>query len=307
MDAAGSVKVSNPLSIISSSRGSIILASALHRRSSSGASSRGSVVSTVRGLSVASASAPPSVGGVNIFTDAFRVLAAMFRTALYTGVVDYNHLESSFLISAVTILMLGMVFSSKGFQPGSVGYNMLTFVTAALIVASSVIFASLLSFEVYRSLKLSTLDAVARQLEVARAETALTGGSGPKGGARRGARRRTSVMTKFQGVVAALSKPWGASGITGRRDSSGHNSFGIGRASLGMLRHGTRASILLSRNARALALSQASVIDPSRPLPLAHLVAELPVGRDCVVLDGDPSPGPASNVRVGVVPVACTQ
>ena len=88
----------------------------------------------------------------------------LYRTALYTGVIDYNHLESAFLIAASMILMLGMVFTSNGFTPGSVGYLFLTSVTFLFIVGSTTVFATLLSFEVYRSFKFSKMNDMARQV-----------------------------------------------------------------------------------------------------------------------------------------------
>ncbi len=42
--------------------------------------------------------------------------------------INYNHLESGFLVCSCFILILGLVFASKGFGVGSVGYKMLTFV-----------------------------------------------------------------------------------------------------------------------------------------------------------------------------------
>ncbi len=65
--------------------------------------------------------------------------------------VNYNYLESSFLVSGVIILILGMVFTSKGFAAGSFGYNAFTSVAALFIVGSSSVFAALLVFEVRRT------------------------------------------------------------------------------------------------------------------------------------------------------------
>lgn len=61
--------------------------------------------------------------------------------------------ESAFLLASVAVLVLGMVFASKGFAPGSVGYIVLIVVTAALIVCSAGAFIVLLVFEVFRSIK----------------------------------------------------------------------------------------------------------------------------------------------------------
>ena len=46
-----------------------------------------------------------------------------------------------------------MVFTSRGFAPGSVGYLLLTIVAASIIVVSTTVFGFLLCFEVYRSIK----------------------------------------------------------------------------------------------------------------------------------------------------------
>jgi hypothetical protein len=46
-----------------------------------------------------------------------------------------------------------MVFASKGILKGSIGYDVLTSITAIIIVASTLSFVCLLVFEVYRSLK----------------------------------------------------------------------------------------------------------------------------------------------------------
>jgi hypothetical protein len=61
----------------------------------------------------------------------------------------------SFLISGVFILILGMVFTSNGFQPGTFSYNAFTTLAAMFIVGSTVVFASLLVFEVRAVLRWS--------------------------------------------------------------------------------------------------------------------------------------------------------
>ena len=95
-----------------------------------------------------------------------HILGSLLRTALYTGVVNYNHLESAFLIAANVILMLGMVFTSNGFAVGSAGYTALTVVTFMFIIGCCVVFGALLSFEVYRSFKFSILNDIARQVRI---------------------------------------------------------------------------------------------------------------------------------------------
>ncbi len=60
--------------------------------------------------------------------------------------------QSAFLVSSVVILMTGLVFMSRGFSPGSVGYNGMTTLVAALVVVSVVAFVAFVGFEVYRSI-----------------------------------------------------------------------------------------------------------------------------------------------------------
>jgi hypothetical protein len=59
---------------------------------------------------------------------------------------------------------LGMVFTSKGFGPGSTGYNLSVAVTASAIIVSTFVFLALLVFEVYRSVKYAAIHDVARQV-----------------------------------------------------------------------------------------------------------------------------------------------
>jgi uncharacterized membrane protein (UPF0136 family) len=61
--------------------------------------------------------------------------------------------ESAFLLSSIAMLLAGMIFTSRGFAPGSTGYLLLTIVAAGLIILSVGVFLALLCFEVYRSIK----------------------------------------------------------------------------------------------------------------------------------------------------------
>lgn len=87
--------------------------------------------------------------------------------------VDYNRLESAFLIISALVLMAGMVFESRGFAPGTPGYVILTALTATLIIASSATFVVLLVFEGYRSVRFSFLRKDARRAEVESIEAAM--------------------------------------------------------------------------------------------------------------------------------------
>jgi hypothetical protein len=66
--------------------------------------------------------------------------------------------ESAFLLSSIAMLLAGMVFTSRGFAPGSTGYLLLTIVAATLIILSVGVFLALLCFEVYRSIKVRKLE-----------------------------------------------------------------------------------------------------------------------------------------------------
>ena len=139
------------------------------------------------------------------YTRRMTVLAQRrVRTVVYTGVVNYNHLESSFLISAVLIMMLGMVFSSNGIAAGSALYALLAGVTATIIVVAIASFAVLMVFEVFRSLKFIALNDVARKVEVEEAERAAMGvlfgrqGTDSDGRKRRKTRRRSSLVERFR-------------------------------------------------------------------------------------------------------------
>ena len=46
--------------------------------------------------------------------------------------VDYNHLESSFLVTAVGVLIAGMVFASRGFNPNTVRGRVVSVLLSAL-------------------------------------------------------------------------------------------------------------------------------------------------------------------------------
>lgn len=61
--------------------------------------------------------------------------------------------ECTFLITSTLVLMLGMVFSSRGFSPGTPGYQAFTMVTGVLVISSCLVFLLLLLFEVARSSK----------------------------------------------------------------------------------------------------------------------------------------------------------
>ena len=155
---------------------------------------------------------------VSCVVRSLRWLLTTAKATVYTGIINYNHLETAFLIASIVILILGMVFTSQGFTPGSTGYNILTAVAVVIIVTSTSVFVSLLTFEVYRSLKFSELNDVARQLEVDHIEQALIQ-SRSRGRAKAGddstrgtrhrdspSRRRSSLMAKVDVVRRRFSR-----------------------------------------------------------------------------------------------------
>ncbi len=133
-------------------------------------------------------------------------------------------LESCFLVSAVLVLVAGMVFSADGFSRGSTGYDPLTALVSGILIVATATFAVLLAFEVYRSVKFAEAHALARQLEEEAMEEAVLGrwhrravaaGSVGGGGVRwrasiAGALRRDSVHGRrlsaaFAGSPTAVS------------------------------------------------------------------------------------------------------
>lgn len=99
--------------------------------------------------------------------------------------------ESAFLVTSVLVLELGMVFSSRGFPPGTVGYVLLNIITAAIILGSAASFIILLAFEVYRSIKLAVAYEQARKVEMAMEEERLLQKS-------RSGRRRKQALKSAQ-------------------------------------------------------------------------------------------------------------
>jgi hypothetical protein len=95
------------------------------------------------------------------------------RHRVESVMADYNSLESGFLISAVLILISGMVFASGGFHPGSVPYNMLTTIVTVLILGSVLSFFVLLFVEVYKSFRDASLHDEQRKSEADRVEATL--------------------------------------------------------------------------------------------------------------------------------------
>jgi hypothetical protein len=192
--------------------------------------------STTRSTATATATGTGSSSTLNAPGSGWRhVLAAFMRAAVYTGKIDYNHLETTFLVIAITILLIGMVFFSRGFVPGSIGYMLLTAIAASIISLSTSAFVILLAFEVYRSLKVSTLDSYARQLEADKLEVVMRQRS--KSTVRR--RSSVTVLQLMEGnehlglssSIRGLTTADSTSGYASRRRSSLMNSRALWRGS----------------------------------------------------------------------------
>ena len=134
-----------------------------------GASGSGSLSIFSRGGSIGSAN-PFSEENLALFKNA-RAMGNLVASLSF--LVDYNILESTFLILSVVILMAGMVFVSNGFAPDSTGYAILTYTIAVLMIVSTSSFAALLVFEGYRSIRYTFLRKAAREAEVASIESRL--------------------------------------------------------------------------------------------------------------------------------------
>ena len=100
--------------------------------------------------------------------------------------------------------MAGMVFVSNGFNSGSPGYTLVTWGVAFLIVGSAAMFVTLVTIEVYRSIRYHKLHIAARDAEVERAEQAIRQARGGGGSNRRisdGLTRRTSLVDKLSSAA----------------------------------------------------------------------------------------------------------
>jgi hypothetical protein len=134
-------------------------------------------------------------------------------------------LESCFLVSAVLVLMAGMVFSADGFTRGSTGYTLLTVLVSGVIIVATATFALLLAFEVYRSVKYAEAHALARRVEEEAVEEALLGRW----------RRRAGRAGPAGSPPSAGSSRWRASIVGALRRDSSHGRRLNGRSSRALL------------------------------------------------------------------------
>jgi hypothetical protein len=107
-------------------------------------------------------------------------------------------LESCFLVSATLVLMAGMVFSADGFTRGSTGYTLLTVLVMVVLIGTTASFSALLLFEIYRSVKLAGVFALARRVEEEAMEEAVLG--------RRLRRRTGASATDGVGMLTTLRR-----------------------------------------------------------------------------------------------------
>lgn len=77
---------------------------------------------------------------------------------------SYNKLESAFLITAITILLCGMIFKSGAVAVGGPAYIILTVIVAVLILGAIVGFLVMLGLELYRSCKFAAVSVSATDM-----------------------------------------------------------------------------------------------------------------------------------------------
>jgi hypothetical protein len=143
----------------------------------------------------------------------------LHNALVFVGVVmqrvmeDYNHLESTYLISGMLVLLAGLVFNGGGFRVGSVPYHLLTAAVAGIVVFATVAFVVLLAVELYKSFRDAALHAAMRTAEAASIETTLRTGvrsklRGLEGSAARSDKVGAST-TVTEGVDGAYTRPSG--------------------------------------------------------------------------------------------------
>jgi hypothetical protein len=107
---------------------------------------------------------------------------------------DFNRLEEALLVSSIVMLAGGMIFDSLVWERGSIPYTVFLILLILIAFVPSFLFFMLLAYEVYRSLKFSSLAAEAQKFDedrmaetkrlargLASAKMALTATSKPKG------------------------------------------------------------------------------------------------------------------------------
>ena len=141
----------------------------------------------------------------------WRVLMSFRRRLRASTATSSNTLESTFLITAMLVLMAGMVFISGGFSVGSVGYSVLTWVVTVIVVLSTCCFLALVVLEVYKSIAHHKRHLAERAAEADRLEQAMMsrvgrtsgGGGGGSGGGQGSCAADVGVLklpTRHKGV-----------------------------------------------------------------------------------------------------------
>ena len=151
-----------------------------------------------------------------------RSLAAIALQSSAVRVINYNSLESTFVMTAMFVLLSGMVFNSTAFTNGSPPYIVMTVIVCGIIICTVIAFAGLITFEVYRAIRYSGLHAVARTIESATIELRLLNASkastdGSSRLLRTGSSKRSRSFTGAGGSLEGLSEPAFPVGISSGR------------------------------------------------------------------------------------------
>jgi membrane protein implicated in regulation of membrane protease activity len=149
---------------------------------------------------------------------------------------DYNNLESTFLITAILILLSGMVFLSGGFPAGSVGYVLMTVIVAFVIITCVTTFVALLAFELYKSFRDSERHEAERREEADRME-ALLREQGSVGRTRQPVRDSSGVVrsgvVRSHGGGRGRGRRGGGGSTVAEGDGGGGGGGGIGGGGVG--------------------------------------------------------------------------
>jgi hypothetical protein len=138
-----------------------------------------------------------------------RNAVVLVGVAMQRVMADYNNLESTYLITALLVLIAGMVFQSNGFPEGTPGYHIVSALVALIIIFATLSFILLLGVELYKSFRDAELHAALRASEAASVEAAL----------RQGVRSRRELFvqkTKRLAVARDESVQWHGSGSVSR-------------------------------------------------------------------------------------------
>jgi hypothetical protein len=209
---------------------------------------------------------------------------------VFVGVVmqrvmeDYNHLESTYLISGMVVLLAGLVFNGGGFRVGSVPYQMLTVVVAAVVIGATIAFVVLLAVELYKSFRDADLHAALRAEEAASIETSLRTGMRSKqrdGGGHVGGDEPAASSSSAAADAADSAGSGGGHGGGGGAAAGGGGAAGAAGAAADGAEGGAEGASTRAGAAALIggALLAAAVPAQSRPGSRASIVARLRTGR----------------------------